>query len=759
LRIRRKLIAGLGIACLFATLAPVGGGAQAAEPPNISAIDATFSFPVTTYGVLATDPDGDSITYRWEKTKERDCGTLTGANTDTFKWSHPHPPCPNEDFHPGTITVTVSDGTFNCKAVYPNGSREGIGPEPEPCTSVSDPVSVFCPGFQANEGWFEPTQGVWQDDDYWRDRSGKQLTRVNPKSYVAELDMVRNRPTVLMGIDHAVGEAKHRHERDQIVMRGVTTGSKKVPVKMRFSVTDSSGTQEIYTTPNLTRLPLLKPCGKRQRFRINLRTRTGVPRASTFTFNGSGPYTLENELIRGDTNDGTGMKVQVFGNVVETSFPTTSFLGTTLSTTDQAGSDSLLANAVRLANETSTRLPDYLPLPSGGVNTLVYPIVFHAETTLETGRQNWLAWAESNPSAPVTARELRIFRDQALAATAASYFAVFAHLGRAGRMVVLLNDADLERINPWPFNINGLATSEKVVLVQDDESHITVMHELVHTIPHVFLDDGQQPCGPPNYHNRELNTANGLQLTVAGQPTRKRWNGARSFLEVNDRTNLWIDQCTYWHLLGRLQAPIDPPVILVRGRIALPESGPIGELLPSYEIAEGEADLTTSSKGRYAIVLRDSAGAELARYRFNPSFHYGTHPVRKLSLVSFSTRIPDMDGIATIELVGPNGVLLHTLASSANAPSVRIAAPRNNSTVSATDGAVEVSWTGSDQDGGSLLYSVLYSYDGGTNWIPQVFETNATSAMVQVSGDEHMVKVVATDGAHSGEAVVEFETR
>ncbi len=752
----RLSAAALGVACLTATLIPVPAGAQSANPPNISPIVAEFSFPVTTYDVLAVDPDGDTLTYRWTKTKERDCGDLTGANTDTFKWSHPHPPCPHEDVHPGTIRVVVSDGSFRCSAVYPYGSAPGTGPEPEPCTAISDPASVFCPGFEVAEGWFEPTQGVWQDDGFWADKPTKQLRRITKTRYEAELNMVKNRPTVITGIDHADDERKGAHARSEIIMRVVTTGSKRVPVRFRFSLTEGGATRVLHNSEILGRIPLLKPCGERKRIKLFIRAPRGVPATETFTFNSAGDYFIENELLRADTGDPTGMKVTLRGKTVETSFPTTSFLAATMSTGTAASNNALVTNTARLASESKARFPDYLPLPTGGMDTIVLPYVYPGQTTLETAEQNYLAWAET-ADAPTT-NDLRNFKGQALVAAASSMFSAFAHLGRAGRMVVTLSDADLERINPWSFNVNGLAISEKVVVVQADDGQSIVAHELTHSIPHVFLDDQQTPCGAPNYHNKSLNTAFGLQLTSAGQPSRQLWTGVRSYMENHARDQFWIDQCTYWHLLKQLQAPIDPPVLLVRGRIALPESGPMGELLPSYEMADGVADLDADSKGRYAIVLRNAAGGELARYRFNPMFEIASHPERKLKLVSLTKQIPDMDGIALLELVGPNGIL-DTMTSSASTPTVTITAPRNNSTVTANNSTVNVSWTGSDGDGDPLLYTVMYSNDGGASWMPQVFETSATSATIQVSGTDHMVKVVATDGAHSSEATAAFKTR
>lgn len=103
-------------------------------PPNVSGIGATFDSQrhATDYEVSATDQDGDPITYAWSKSNERQCGEFT-SNGNTATWNHAHPPCPAEQTHPGTITVVVSDGHYDCIATYSGGSAPGTGFPPE-CT-------------------------------------------------------------------------------------------------------------------------------------------------------------------------------------------------------------------------------------------------------------------------------------------------------------------------------------------------------------------------------------------------------------------------------------------------------------------------------------------------------------------------------------------------------------------------------------------------------------------------------------------------
>jgi hypothetical protein len=109
----------------------------------LSPIVVTFVRPISTYTEDASIAPGDTVTYTWAKDNQRDCGKFGSPETasNTATWWHPDAAgggdCPNEDVHPGIITVTVSDGTWECTAVYPDGSAPGTGPAPQPCTQVA----------------------------------------------------------------------------------------------------------------------------------------------------------------------------------------------------------------------------------------------------------------------------------------------------------------------------------------------------------------------------------------------------------------------------------------------------------------------------------------------------------------------------------------------------------------------------------------------------------------------------------------------
>ena len=201
----------------------------------------------------------------------------------------------------------------------------------------------------------------------------------------------------------------------------------------------------------------------------------------------------------------------------------------------------------------------------------------------------------------------------------------------------------------------------------------------------------------------------------------------------------------------------------MRGILAQNEGTFGGALFPVYQL-QGIPDLEADVQGPWAVVLRDSQGNQLGRYPFEPEWAMDVHvdvqftgatPQREL--ISFGYHVPDLPGVARIDLEGPNG-LLDSLTYSANPPSVTITTPGPGAQVTAVDGRIDFAWTGTDPDGGELLYTTFYSANGGETWQFGAFEQTEPVYEMSVNSEasRHMVKVIATDGVRSTEAVVEF---
>ncbi len=101
---------------------------------------ATFS---TTYTVVARDPDGGTLDYRWKliyAPGDEQCGTFTPSGT-TARWVHPHEDqrdraagftgtyckatAQGQGGHKGTVRVTIRNADWECSVDYQRGSVDG----------------------------------------------------------------------------------------------------------------------------------------------------------------------------------------------------------------------------------------------------------------------------------------------------------------------------------------------------------------------------------------------------------------------------------------------------------------------------------------------------------------------------------------------------------------------------------------------------------------------------------------------------------
>jgi hypothetical protein len=221
--------------------------------------------------------------------------------------------------------------------------------------------------------------------------------------------------------------------------------------------------------------------------------------------------------------------------------------------------------------------------------------------------------------------------------------------------------------------------------------------------------------------------------------------------------DIWINQCTYWHLLKNLQHAPDPPVTLVRGYLYERGSGAKVMLLPSYSLTSA-VDLRPGGPGRWSIVQRDADRRLLGIYPFEPDLLITETTVRR-NLIAFEYRVPAIQSVAEIDVVGPEGALAVAHVSRV-APSVTITSPGDGNTVVPSDGKVQIRWSGKGEVGRALLYSVLYRVKGAPMFSQQALEQNQTSfdVTVEPSASEHEAKVIVTDGTRSAEAVVHFRT-
>ena len=141
----------------------------------------------------------------------------------------------------------------------------------------------------------------------------------------------------------------------------------------------------------------------------------------------------------------------------------------------------------------------------------------------------------------------------------------------------------------------------------------------------------------------------------------------------------------------------------------------------------------------------------------------------------FLAQLPKPESaVARIQLI-VDGELIDSIAPSANAPDVEILDPNINETLGAE---ITIRWRATDADNDVMLFSINYSPDGGTSWLPLVTEypgdvengvekeiTTLTleSPETLPGSDAAYLRVIATDGfntsvAEAGPFVVEDRT-
>jgi hypothetical protein len=192
---------------------------------------------------------------------------------------------------------------------------------------------------------------------------------------------------------------------------------------------------------------------------------------------------------------------------------------------------------------------------------------------------------------------------------------------------------------------------------------------------------------------------------------------------------------------------------------------------PFVRLPETRLDLEPGAPGEYRFRLLDAAGTVLNETGFDASFYKSDPNGGPVDHAPFAYRIAWAEGTRRIELVRGEQVLASRDVSP-SAPEVTLVSPNGGQVYRAGQGPIPVRWAATDPDGNPLAYSVLISPDDGETWLPvaidlpdQAFtvsesrESPAGSLSYDVptdrlaAGKTYRVKVIATDGVNSAEAV------
>ncbi|MCM3870553.1 MAG: hypothetical protein ND895_07670 [Pyrinomonadaceae bacterium] len=588
-------------------------------------------------------------------------------------------------------------------------------PSPTPTATVTD-------------GRFEPSQGVWQDDEYFDDKPTKRLTRVGPASWNAELKMVVGRRTALFGI------REDRHLR--ILIRGTTNGTRLTPVRFRFTLFQGARQKVIYEQQRAENSVLLDgPVGPKQPFEASLDASLGIPDGRSFLIDRPGSYRIEGELIRNDGSS-TGLKVFAQGEAIETIPPKFRVVPVILS--DPLSQLFELEKDAHLIALEAERIEQYLPVQPYSVN--ISP----------TAALDLRSIDANLPGNGSTEQERR----DSLVAAIGQRFSTVSALTGGETIAVLLSKKDFALTHD-PGEAFAYAVSRKVFVIQPNTDDFTFAHEFIHTTPFPWAEEQMtSECGR-NYHNKaDDNYGNGVSIRGYGTTRRDR---VPAIMGASYDYTQWITQCSYWHLLNYLVGSPDPDLLLVRGFLSKSALTVSGSFDKFYEL-RGETELPKGQRTAdgFALILRDNANRVLAEYPFRAVWKI-PDVERERTIIPFTYRVETFPGLHRVELVGLAGVL-DSKTLSTSPPSVKILTPVSNEVVRPTANSLPVTWSATDADGDSLSYSVYYSPDGGRNWRLVSYEQTGNSFVIPIRGRprDARVRVIATDGARSSTDEIGF---
>jgi uncharacterized protein (TIGR03437 family) len=182
--------------------------------------------------------------------------------------------------------------------------------------------------------------------------------------------------------------------------------------------------------------------------------------------------------------------------------------------------------------------------------------------------------------------------------------------------------------------------------------------------------------------------------------------------------------------------------------------GTAAELSPLYRI-DSAAQTSPSDPAGSHCVRFEGGGGRLGEHCFGIDF-VDPETDEPLAEQGFSLLAPLPAGTRRIDLVR-NNQQIASLAASANPPVVSILSPQPGEQWSGGESRT-LTWSGADPDDDSLIYSVMYSHDGGATWVSLSTDTADTQYTFDTAairgGTNVWFRVLATDGFHTAAASV-----
>ena len=222
--------------------------------------------------------------------------------------------------------------------------------------------------------------------------------------------------------------------------------------------------------------------------------------------------------------------------------------------------------------------------------------------------------------------------------------------------------------------------------------------------------------------------------------------------------NEWVSDFTYEGILSHMVTVgmVNGPQLSATASQFLAVSGSADltsktASLTQVALIQQSNTLSLPEPGDWTLALVSAANVDLATYPFAPDELSDAESSPGTPAI-IAEVVPWSAGAVRVE-IRYNGLVVATRSASANAPSVSLTAPTAGSTL--PSGPFPVTWTGTDADGDTLSYSLLYSTDGGATW--QTLATNVAGTSLELNTDQlpggsGLLRVVASDGFLSAQA-------
>ncbi|MCP5112668.1 MAG: hypothetical protein GY953_17730, partial [bacterium] len=174
--------------------------------------------------------------------------------------------------------------------------------------------------------------------------------------------------------------------------------------------------------------------------------------------------------------------------------------------------------------------------------------------------------------------------------------------------------------------------------------------------------------------------------------------------------------------------------------------GTSARLSPLYRVTSGAPTEASDPAGQHCLSF-EGGGNSPAEHCFDISFQ--NHETwEQLDEAGFSVLVP-WDSETSRVTLHRGGQPLSSLSTSANPPQVAFTAPGQGEQWLGGESKTVV-WSGSDSDGDSLTYTLMYSHDGGVNWLPLAMDITTASYTLDTAqirgGSNVFFRVLASDG-------------